>query len=530
MNETTPYIGVDVSKAKLDFFVPGDGESGQAPNTAGGCRQIVGMAKKLGLRVCCEPTGGYEQALVRACWDDGVEVSLTDAWRVRHFAKGRGILEKTDAIDAKVIALFAAENRPRPFPRPSETQRRLRDLTRAMESIGKQIQIARGNLEHCGGNAEIAKLWKRNLAFLERSRCDLEAKRLATVRDDSRLCGLFERFQLVKGVGPATALAMLAECSDGNTREEILSALGADDMASLRKSAAALLAADNYDDGTVTSLIANSLWFNKEHYFNADTVGRLAELYRASTYWGDPTDPDYEKELQNWLKDNTGGLLDDSADKIEMDPLMLLEICSTVCFKGGWGEGFKDAWYAPMEFHGTAGDTEVPCMYKQVHEGGRFWYGDGYKAAIDTIGTSGNSMIYLLPNEGVSIETMLKSINTAWLLANAKTGKLTITAPKFDVSSDNDLIPALREIGINDCFGPAADLSQLTDNSAYVSEVRHSARVTVDENGISAAAFTQVELTLSMGEMSLTLDRPFVFIVTGVTGAPLFIGVVNNIA
>ena len=211
MNETTPYIGVDVSKAKLDFFVPGDGKSGQAPNTAGGCRQIVGMAKKLGLRVCCEPTGGYEQALVRACWDDGVEVSLTDAWRVRHFAKGRGILEKTDAIDAKVIALFAAENRPRPFPRPSETQRRLRDLTRAMESIGKQIQIARGNLEHCGGNAEIAKLWKRNLAFLERSRCDLEAKRLATVRDDSRLCGLFERFQLVKGVGPATALAMLAE-------------------------------------------------------------------------------------------------------------------------------------------------------------------------------------------------------------------------------------------------------------------------------------------------------------------------------
>ncbi len=326
------------------------------------------------------------------------------------------------------------------------------------------------------------------------------------------------------------ALAMLAECSDGNTREEILTALGADDMASLRKSAAALLAADNYDDGTVTSLIANSLWFNKEHYFNADTVGRLAELYRASTYWGDPTDPDYEKELQSWLKDNTGGLLDDSADKIEMDPAMLLEICSAVCFKGGWGERFRNIWGTSLEFHGTSGDTSVPGMYKQVHEGGRFWYGDGYKAAIDTIGTSGNNMIYLLPNEGVSIETMLKGINITWLLAHAKTGQLEITAPKFDVSSDNDLIPALREIGINDCFGPAADLTQLTDETAYVSEVRHSARVTVDENGISAAAFTQVELTLSMGEMSLTLDRPFVFIVTGVTGAPLFIGVVNNIA
>ena len=211
MNAVSPYIGVDVSKEKLDFFIPGAGKSRQVPNTAGGCRQIVGMAEKLGLRVCCEPTGGYEQTLLRACWNGGVEVSLADAWRVRHFAKGRGILEKTDALDARVIALFAAENGPRPFPRPSEAQRRLRDLTRAMESIDKQIQIAHGNLEHCGGDAEIATLWKRNLAFLERSRRDLEAKRLATVWDDERLRGLFERFQLVKGIGPATALAMLAE-------------------------------------------------------------------------------------------------------------------------------------------------------------------------------------------------------------------------------------------------------------------------------------------------------------------------------
>ena len=166
MNEATPYIGVDVSKETLDFFVPGAEKSRQVPNTAGGCRQIVEMAKKLGLRICCEPTGGYEQPMVRACWDGGVEVSLTDAWRVRHFAKGRGILEKTDAIDAKVIALFAAENGPRPFPRPSQAQRRRRDLTRGMAAIDKQIQIAHGNREHCVGGDEIAKLWKRNRAFL----------------------------------------------------------------------------------------------------------------------------------------------------------------------------------------------------------------------------------------------------------------------------------------------------------------------------------------------------------------------------
>ena len=210
MTVATPYIGVDVSKDKLDFLVPGDGKTRQAPNTARGCRRIVEAAGRLGAQVCCEPTGGYERALLRACWDGGVRVSLADAWRVRHFARGRGILEKTDAIDAKVIALFAAENGPRPLPRPSEAQERLRGLTRAIEAVDRQIQIASGSLEHCG-DAETAKLWRRNLAFLERSRRGLDAKRLAAVRGDGRLRGLFERFQLVKGVGPATALAMLAE-------------------------------------------------------------------------------------------------------------------------------------------------------------------------------------------------------------------------------------------------------------------------------------------------------------------------------
>ena len=281
------------------------------------------------------------------------------------------------------------------------------------------------------------------------------------------------------------ALAMLAECSDGNTREEILAALGADDMASLRKSAAALLAADNYDDGTVTSLIANSLWFNKEHYFNADTVGRLAELYRTSTYWGDPTDPGYEEAMRDWLKENTGGLLDDSADKLEMDPLMLLEICSTVCFKGGWNVGF--GMTGENVFHGASGDGKAAFMYKQVPKAS-YYYGNGFKAAIDVIGETGNSMIYLLPDEGVSIEDMLKDLDLTDMLSKREEGTLHLSVPKFDISCDSDLVSALQRIGINDCFDPgAADLTQLTDESAYVSKVDHSARVMIDEEGIAAA-------------------------------------------
>ena len=216
MNEATPYIGVDVSKDKLDYSVSGEKAVGTCPNTAKGIRKIIGAARERNARVCCEATGGYERALLEACWAGGVEVVLTDPWRVRHFAKGKGVLEKTDAIDARIIARFACENDLRPWARPSEARRRLCDLTRAKETLDKQIQMARGQLEHCSDKA-MEKLWRKNIRMLEGMRAKVDQERIAAVNGDERMRHLFERYQLVKGVGPETALSMIAEMPELGT-------------------------------------------------------------------------------------------------------------------------------------------------------------------------------------------------------------------------------------------------------------------------------------------------------------------------
>ena len=216
MNEATPYIGVDVSKDKLDYSVSGEKAVGTCPNTAKGIRKIIGAARERNARVCCEATGGYERALLEACWAGGVEVVLTDPWRVRHFAKGKGVLEKTDAIDARIIARFACENDLRPWARPSEARHRLCDLTRAKETLDKQIQMARGQLEHCSDKA-MEKLWRKNIRMLEGMRAKVDQERIAAVNGDERMRHLFERYQLVKGVGPETALSMIAEMPELGT-------------------------------------------------------------------------------------------------------------------------------------------------------------------------------------------------------------------------------------------------------------------------------------------------------------------------
>ena len=91
--------------------------------------------------------------------------------------------------------------------------------------------------------------------------------------------------------------------------------LGTEDMNELRENVKALLFAAHYDDGKTKSLIADSLWLNSDYGYNAETLESLAEIYRTSSYWGDPKDAEFVQALKDWLNDNTGGLLEDSVKK-----------------------------------------------------------------------------------------------------------------------------------------------------------------------------------------------------------------------
>lgn len=334
------------------------------------------------------------------------------------------------------------------------------------------------------------------------------------------------------------ALAMLAEVTDGETRSQIVTALGASGMDELRANVTALLTADNYDDGHTTSLMADSIWLNDDYGFKTETLERLAEIYRASSYWGDPADEEFNNALRGWLKENTRGLLDDQADGIKLTPETVLAICTAIYFKGSWGAEFsKDATREDM-FHSPKGDITCDFMHKSSSSDA-YYVGDGFTAVYETLNGSYNGVWFLLPDEGSSIEEMLASNGFAEILSGKASGDsgtvIDISMPKFDISSDLELIPALLEMGVEDCFDPvASDFTPLTDDTdeLYVSRIKHCARVKTDEEGIEAAAFTVIWVYAGSmppdTRIEFTLDRPFAFVLTGVTGAPLFIGVVND--
>lgn len=340
------------------------------------------------------------------------------------------------------------------------------------------------------------------------------------------------------------AFGMLAEITDGQSRQQILDAMGADSIDTLRARVGALWNANYQNDGITTCLLAGSLWLRDDMGYLQPALDSLAKNYYASSYRGAMGTPDYNAALQAWLNEQTGGLLKEQAAGVELDPSTVIALATAIYFKAGWADEFSKNATAPDTFHTAKGDVE--CDFMHSTDDGALYRGDGFTAASKLM-RNGSAMWFVLPDEGTAPEALLDGRFTQFLLAekdddtagnywaDQRDGLINLSLPKFDVVSDTDLIPGMQALGIKDVFDwSISDFTPLTDEAddLYVSEARHAARVKVDEEGVEAAAYTVIDVKATgmlMGdEIDFTLDRPFLFAVTGEDGLPLFTGVVNR--
>ncbi len=331
------------------------------------------------------------------------------------------------------------------------------------------------------------------------------------------------------------ALCMLAEVSGGNSRNEILAVLGADSMEEVRSQASNLWNSNYSDNGATTSILANSMWLNENIKFKKDTMKTLAEKYYASSYQGTMGSEDFNKKIQDWLNDQTGGLLKEQAAGIKLDPSTVMALASTIYFKGKWSSEFLKNNTKEGKFHTAKGDITCDFMHMTMMD--EYYYGEGFSAVKKNFENAGN-MWLILPDEGVTADELIKDGTIVNLPMKGGTNKsltINLSMPKFDVSSDFDLKDGLKALGIKDVFDPnKSNFEPMTEEvkNIFVSKVKHAARVQVDEKGCTAAAYTVIEECGSAmspeDEVDFVLDRPFLFVITSATNTPLFAGVVNQ--
>lgn len=224
--ELACFVGIDVSKDKLDAGKLPGGELHKFTNDEPGASALVEYLKSLPpCIVVIEATGGYERLALLALQDAGLHVALVNPRQVRDFAKGIGQLAKTDKLDAIVLAEFARLVAPSPSEKTSEKQRELEALvTRRRQLL--ETRVAESNRVGQTRDAFIKTTFERLLAAVDRELKAIEQRIAKLLETDDQWKSRLELLTSVPGVGKTTAATLVAELPElGKLNRQQLAAL-----------------------------------------------------------------------------------------------------------------------------------------------------------------------------------------------------------------------------------------------------------------------------------------------------------------
>lgn len=205
------YVGIDVSKDRLDVHVLPSGEAFEVRHDLEGLEDLSQRLKALSpVTVALEATGGYEVTAAGVLGAAGLPVAVVNPAQVRAFARALGQRAKTDPVDAWLIARFAEATRPERRPLPDIEQRFLSDLVGRRRQILQMLVAERQRLGRTR-QPSLTKSLKRLIAALEKELGEIDGDIDKTVRASPLWRRKEDLLKSVPGIGPTIARILLAE-------------------------------------------------------------------------------------------------------------------------------------------------------------------------------------------------------------------------------------------------------------------------------------------------------------------------------
>lgn len=211
------YVGIDVSKDRLDVHILPQDEAFVVERNGRGLTLLVERLRPLLPNlVAVEATGGFESTTAAAVAGAGLPLVVINPAQIRHYAQALGKRAKTDPIDAKVIARFAADIRPQARALPDEMTQYLADLVARRRQIVEMLQAERQR-EKRATIKRLRKSLARLIAALEKELAELDREIDDTVRGSPAWREKEDLLASVPGVGPQTARTLIAELPELGT-------------------------------------------------------------------------------------------------------------------------------------------------------------------------------------------------------------------------------------------------------------------------------------------------------------------------
>lgn len=232
------YLGVDVSKAKLDCMLldstTGKVKSKSIPNTAAGFGQLLewlAKQKAPNAHVVMEPTGVYHEPAALALTDAGLTLSLVNPAQLRQFAQGLGVKTKTDKADSTVLARYGATQQPEDWQPPSKSARHLKALLSRRDAVADDLQREQNRQEAIDFGVspdEVKQSIVQSIDFLQAELKRLEGMIDEHIDSDPDLRGKKELLETIPGVGERVSsnLTALFAAKTFGSAEQLAAYLG----------------------------------------------------------------------------------------------------------------------------------------------------------------------------------------------------------------------------------------------------------------------------------------------------------------
>jgi transposase len=222
---TQPSIGIDVSQATLDVAIYPSGEGWQVANDQAGIGQLVERLTTLAPhRIVLEATAGYELPVLAALGGAGLPVVAVNPRQVRDFARSTGRLAKTDALDAQVLAHFAAVVQPKERPLPDTATRELSALLARRRQL-VDMRTAESNRLALALERVRPEI-REHLRYLDKRIKDLDRELHDRLRASPLWRDQEDLLRSIPGVGPVLSTTLLADVPElGTLRHKQIAAL-----------------------------------------------------------------------------------------------------------------------------------------------------------------------------------------------------------------------------------------------------------------------------------------------------------------
>ena len=352
------------------------------------------------------------------------------------------------------------------------------------------------------------------------------------------------------------ALALATECANGETREEILNAVGVtyDEVKNFTKVLYAFSNREYYYTNMLNNKkilafeeLANSIWVDKNTTLKEDGINNLANNFNCDLFSVNFKTSEGEKAINAYIKEKTHGIIDSD---IELSPETLITLINTFYLKEVWNEDgdelkFTDKAY---DFKNADGSVKNTKLLQGYYFEGNIYEGEGY-TSFYTRTEHGFDIKFIVPTDGHTLDEVFTSENVYNINNLGDYGYIDeenkllhhtrVFFPEYKASFDGDLAEILKnDFGINKLFDfEQCDFSNITDEQLACDGVIHKCSIDVNDKGIEGAAVTVMPMAGAAGPLEgyeevyhdYIVDRAFGFVITDSYGSVLFSGVVNSV-